>query len=453
MFAVQADGKQIRTVEGLANGDKLHPLQQAFMEHHGLQCGFCTPGFLMLAVGVLEREPDISDDELLDVLSSNLCRCTGYQNIIKAVRARRPKRASMRGEKTRHADARSSSAARYRAWKTGRCLRPRPLRRRYLVSRPIAHARGALDPSRTASCMSIDAAAALALPGVHAVWTAADVADIPPIDFRLTGSTGLEPYRQPSWRSDRVRYVGEPVAVVFADDPYLAEDAAELVVLEIEELPAAVAGRRGAGRIRAGPHRPSRRIVRKGYGDVDAAFRNAHATVVELDLAIGRHSGVPLETRGAIARYDARPRRAGNARRRQGAALEPRPDRAACSAARRRRCICIEGHVGGGFGIRGELYPEDVLVCVAALRFGRPVKWIEDRREHLIAANHSRQQRHRVRAAVDARRAASSASTTSSSTIRAPICAPTPRPCPISPPPCCPGPTRAGLSRGRRISA
>ena len=96
MFAVQADGKKIRTVEGLAKGDELHPMQRAFMEHHGLQCGFCTPGFLMLAVGVLEREPNINDDDLIDVLSSNLCRCTGYQNIIKAVRAAA---AEMRGAK------------------------------------------------------------------------------------------------------------------------------------------------------------------------------------------------------------------------------------------------------------------------------------------------------------------------------------------------------------------
>jgi carbon-monoxide dehydrogenase small subunit len=87
MFAVQANGKNIRTVEGLAKGDELHPLQRAFMEHHALQCGFCTPGFLMLCAGVLEREPDINDEDLLDVLASNLCRCTGYQNIIKAVRA------------------------------------------------------------------------------------------------------------------------------------------------------------------------------------------------------------------------------------------------------------------------------------------------------------------------------------------------------------------------------
>ena len=87
MFAVQAQGKHVRTVEGLANGEELHPLQKAFWEHHGLQCGFCTPGFLMLAAGVLEADPAISDEELRHVLSSNLCRCTGYQNIVKAVRA------------------------------------------------------------------------------------------------------------------------------------------------------------------------------------------------------------------------------------------------------------------------------------------------------------------------------------------------------------------------------
>jgi aerobic carbon-monoxide dehydrogenase small subunit len=87
MFAVQAEGAAIRTVEGLADGDELHPLQKAFWQHHGLQCGFCTPGFLMLAAGVLEANPEIDDEALRDALSSNLCRCTGYQNIITAVRA------------------------------------------------------------------------------------------------------------------------------------------------------------------------------------------------------------------------------------------------------------------------------------------------------------------------------------------------------------------------------
>jgi carbon-monoxide dehydrogenase small subunit len=86
LFAVQCEGMELRTVEGLADGDDLHPMQQAFWENHGLQCGFCTPGFLMLAVGYLEQNPDPSEDALRSVLASNLCRCTGYQNILKAVR-------------------------------------------------------------------------------------------------------------------------------------------------------------------------------------------------------------------------------------------------------------------------------------------------------------------------------------------------------------------------------
>jgi aerobic carbon-monoxide dehydrogenase small subunit len=87
MFAVQAQDKEIRTVASLARGDELHPLQRAFTEHHALQCGYCTPGFLMLALSILERKPDIGDEELREELSANLCRCTGYDNIFKAVRA------------------------------------------------------------------------------------------------------------------------------------------------------------------------------------------------------------------------------------------------------------------------------------------------------------------------------------------------------------------------------
>ena len=87
MFALQAEGMALRTVEGLATGDVWSPLQKAFVEHHGLQCGSCTPGFLMLATGALEDNPHIDDAELRDLLSSNLCRCTGYENIVKAVRA------------------------------------------------------------------------------------------------------------------------------------------------------------------------------------------------------------------------------------------------------------------------------------------------------------------------------------------------------------------------------
>ena len=87
MLAVQAEGAAIRTVEGVAEGEQLNDLQAAFWEHHALQCGFCTPGFLMLATSILETQPSVSEEELRNILASNLCRCTGYRNIVEAVKA------------------------------------------------------------------------------------------------------------------------------------------------------------------------------------------------------------------------------------------------------------------------------------------------------------------------------------------------------------------------------
>jgi aerobic carbon-monoxide dehydrogenase large subunit len=258
-----------------------------------------------------------------------------------------------------------------------------------LVRSPLAHG----------WIRSVDILQAVALRGVHAVWTADDVADITPIDFREGPIEKLAPYRQPILARDRVRYVGEPIAAVFAEDPYVSEDAADLIAVDIEELPPVLDAGDAPSEFAPGlTTEPT--ICRQEFGDIDGAFRDAHA-IVALDLSIGRHSGVPLEMRGAIGRYDA----ARDVLELYGAAKVPHKNRESLARMLGRGTTGIhlyEGHVGGGFGVRGEIYPEDVLVLVAAMRLGRAVKWLEDRREHMMAANHSRQQRHRVRAAVDA---------------------------------------------------
>jgi aerobic carbon-monoxide dehydrogenase large subunit len=268
------------------------------------------------------------------------------------------------------------------------------------ISFPLElHMRLARSPVAHGRLVAIDAAAAGAMPGVIAVWTSAEIADVPPIDFREGRIERLEPYRQPVLAIERVRYVGEPVAAVFATDPYIAQDAADLVAIEIEDLPVLLDA--DAPPVEFSPgHGTEAAIVRQAYGDVDAAMARAHK-VIALDVAVGRHSGVPIETRGAIGRYDA----ARDILELHGAAKVPHRIRELLALMLRRPLSSVhvyESDVGGGFGVRGELYPEDVLVCVAAMRLGRPVKWIEDRREHFVCANHSRQQRHRVRAAVNA---------------------------------------------------
>ena len=244
-----------------------------------------------------------------------------------------------------------------------------------------------------------DTVRALELEGVVATFTASDFPDLR-IGPRGAIPAEAEPYLQPVLAHDHVRYVGEPVAIVIAQSAALAEDGADMVRLDIEELPV-VSG--SAGPASPWPlaglemsNEPS--IIRKSYGNVENAFREAHA-VVEVDVEIGRQTGAPMETRGAVADYDP----ASGSLTLFGAAKVPHANREALS-----RLLdlplgsirLVEGHTGGGFGIRGELYPEDVLVCLASMRLGRPVKWIEDRREHFHASNHARDQRHQLRAAV-----------------------------------------------------
>ena len=176
-----------------------------------------------------------------------------------------------------------------------------------------AHAHGRI--------VAIDTAAARALPGVYAVWTAADIAEVPPIDFREGSIPALDPYRQPVLASGRVRYVGDPVAAVFAADPYIAEDAADLVAIEIEELPPLLDAQAAPVEFSPG-HSSEAAVIRQGYGDVDAVFRDA-PHVVEARArhrpAFRRAAGDPRRHRPLrrVARHSR------IARRGQGAAPHP----------------------------------------------------------------------------------------------------------------------------------
>jgi carbon-monoxide dehydrogenase large subunit len=239
----------------------------------------------------------------------------------------------------------------------------------------------------------IDTAAARAQPGVVDVVTAADLERDVRIPIRLVPTPAVSRTLQPPLARGDVHYVGEPIAVVVATDPYAAEDAADQVALTVEPRPAAVemADALAPGAPALQPAVPDNvlDVLRGGDGDVDEAFAAADI-VLRRTFGVQRHTAVPLETRGLVAELgdDGRLTVWGPAKVKHhnrvilSDLLDLPPE----------RIRFVEPDVGGGFGPRGEFYPEDFLVPWLAVRLGRPVKWIEDRREHLVACNHSREQ-------------------------------------------------------------
>jgi carbon-monoxide dehydrogenase large subunit len=264
----------------------------------------------------------------------------------------------------------------------------------YVVRSPLAHAR----------IVSIETAAAEAAPGVEAVLTARELpAGLRPIPMRMFVNGPLNDYLQHPLARDVVRYSGDPVAVVVAASRYAAEDAADLVEVEYEPLPVvlspddAVADGAPLLHEHTGSNRAGAFSIE--WGDVAGAFAAA-ALVVEERLEVGRHAAVPLETRGLVAEVDD----ATGALTVYGAAKIPHVNRRILARLLEwpeERIRLVELHVGGGFGARGEFYPEDFLVPFCALRLGRRVAWAEDRQEHLRACNHSREQVHDVALALD----------------------------------------------------
>jgi carbon-monoxide dehydrogenase large subunit len=250
----------------------------------------------------------------------------------------------------------------------------------------------------------IDKSRALKMPGVHAVITAADIGkDVPVIPIRLQPLPEVFPLRQPVIAVDKVRYVGEPVAVVIADTPGQAEDALEFVDVDIEALPA-VASRKVSG--------TDKSLLFPGYqtnlakqftglkGNAEEAFKGAQY-IKKQRLGVQRHMALPMEPRGLLADWQKDAKRltvygAGKVlffNRRAIAQMLGLEESAV---------DLVENDIGGGFGARGEFYPEDFLIPFSSYFLGRPVKWNEDRRENLSAMNHAREMEAELEIACDA---------------------------------------------------
>jgi carbon-monoxide dehydrogenase large subunit len=271
------------------------------------------------------------------------------------------------------------------------------------IHRPgMVHAAILRSTRAHARIVKIDAAPALALPGVIGVLTADDMTGVRTIPMRTGVIPGLERSQQTPIATDKVRYVGDPVAVVVAQSRYIAEDALELIDVEYQPLDAVIDARQsmqpGAPQLHDATPKNIAANFQVNVGDVERALA-ASDLVFEAEFSTQRHAAVPLENRGLVAEWDEGrglltvwgPTKMTHTNWRILSELIGLPQ----------SCIhFIEPEVGGGFGARGEFYPEDFLIPLAARHFRRPICWIEDRSENLKAMNQSRQQNHRVKVGV-----------------------------------------------------
>lgn len=393
-LAVQASGRAVVTVEGLANGSGLSRLQAAFQHQNGLQCGFCTPGFLISATAFLAGAVNPTEQEVRKALSGNLCRCTGYKGIVHAV-LEAAREEPLKLEPSQPASVGCIGAAVDRA-EDNRLLQGRGVYTADIHLPGLAHAAVLRTKHARARVVRVDADAARRAPGVLAVLTFADIADIAKPLPQVQPHPSLSSRQPYPLVSDVVRYAGEPLAIVVAENRYLAEDALELIETEYEVLPAAIdleSALRDAD-ARVHDDLPDNVAGRFGQevGNVEEALKASH-TVIRERLTIGRVSAQPMETRAITAAYEAgkltvwlTAQSPHMTRRVMAGQLGlPLED-----------IHLIAPDIGGGFGPKNRYYPEYTLVPLLAMQLGRPVTWVEDRRESFTATYHAREQVHEV---------------------------------------------------------
>jgi nicotinate dehydrogenase large molybdopterin subunit len=370
--ALKADGRSVRTVEGLGTQAKLHALQDWFLRLGGVQCGFCTPGVLMSAKALLDRNPSPTEREVREAISGNLCRCTGYHKIVEAVMAAA---AELRGETPQDRTDREGDGA------LGRSLVkvdgiPKVLGQAQFaadLSRPgMLQAAMVVSPHAHALLLSIDAGPALALPGVVAVLTAKDVPGA------KTYGTVIKD--TPFLSFEKVRYVGDPVAIVLAEDEQLARAAAAAVRVDYKVLPAVFDPREAMQPDAVKVHDKGNILkhakIRKG--DVEEGFAHA-AVVVTRQFVTQTNEHAYLEPEAGIAYWD------GQTLVVQACSQGPhyhRNEIARMLDLPVSRVRMIQATTGGGFGGKIDLSLQH-FVALGAYVTGRPVKMTWTREESL----------------------------------------------------------------------
>jgi carbon-monoxide dehydrogenase large subunit len=401
MLAVQAHGSSITTVEGLANNGTLDSLQAAFKKNHALQCGFCTPGVLTTATALLQKGQRLNEAEVRRAVAGNLCRCTGYQNIVNAIVE------ASGGQTQRHnyQEHAPSSAARFIGARVERAEDDELLTGKGVFVDDIdfpgmLHAYVVRSPHAHAKILRIETSEAKALAGVADVVTFADLGDVRRFPLTIP-HPNLKQLTEFPLAKEKVRYVGEPVAVIVAASRQIAEDAAALVEVNYETLAPCVdiesALDENAPLVHESETDNIAGFMKQKAGDVDKAFAEADHVIHE-KLAMHRGGCHAIETRGIVAQFVPKdgfltiwascqgPHRI----RRTLLQLMDIPEH---------KVRVVAPRVGGGFGPKGGFYPENFLLPWLAIRLGTAVKWIEDRYEHFIASRQERDQTHWIEAA------------------------------------------------------
>ncbi len=397
--AVKARGARVETIEGLAQGGKLHPLQRAFVEHGAVQCGFCTPGLIMAAKGLLDRNPHPTDDDIKTALKDNYCRCTGYVSVIRAIQAA-VESSRVPGSKVSGSSESETLESTNLEPVTGNLELPRTKPPLSAVGRSlpridaVAKVTGATKYADDyvfpgmlygatlrakyphARILSIDPARARALAGVHAVLTHADVPG--------SKNHGLIFNDWPVLCYDKVRYAGDAVAIVAAETKELAQRALDLIDVEYEELPVVDnpidAQKPDAPLVNDIGHGNLLKHIKVDKGDVEQGLAQADV-IVEREYHTPTYEHAFLEPECAIGRMT----NDGRIEVYVGSQIpyEDRRQIAASLDVPESQVRVIGTVIGGGFGGKEDIAGQ-IHVALLSRATGRPVKMLYSRHESLI---------------------------------------------------------------------